>query len=88
MLTVNEEAMKLLYTWLPRLLSNKILQFIYGDSERELHSVVNRYAVAVKKYSGETVGYLFRQASKLYALLLFSCFVTHKPSFQLYNLLR
>ena len=30
-------------------------------TERELHNVADRYAVAVKKHSGETVGHLPRK---------------------------
>lgn len=38
--------------------------------QRELHNIIDRYAVAVKKHSGETVGHLPRKISRLFSMFI------------------
>ena len=43
---------------------NEIWTAVLGEvliTERELHNVANRYTVAVKRHSGETVGHLLER---------------------------
>ena len=52
---------------------NEIWTAVFGErlfTERELHNVVDRYAVAVTKDSGETVGHLPRKISRLCSMFI------------------
>ena len=52
---------------------NEIWTAVLGEvliTERELHNVADRYAVAVKKHSGETVGHLPRKISRLCSIFI------------------
>ena len=52
---------------------NEIWTAVLGEvllTQRELHNVTNCYAVAVKKYSGETVGHLPRKISRLCSMFI------------------
>ena len=39
-------------------------------TERELHNMADRYAIAVKKHSGETVGHLPRKILRLFSMFI------------------
>ena len=52
---------------------NEIWTAVLGEvllTQRELHNVTDRYAVAVKKHSGETVGHLPRKISRLCSMFI------------------
>ena len=46
---------------------------VFGEefnTEREIGNIVDRYAVAVKKYSGETVGHLPKRISRMCSMFI------------------